>query len=68
MTTLLITFGVFLLVGVLMAVGVIFGRKSIQGSCGGLNQVGVDKVCDCETTCDSHRLYQIAEPGESTKQ
>lgn len=44
MNTVLITFGAFVLVILLMALGVIFGRKEIQGSCGGLNNVGVDKV------------------------
>ena len=64
MSTVLITFGVFVLVILLMALGVIFGRKEIQGSCGGLNNVGVDKVCNCETTCDEHKLYRISEPSE----
>ncbi len=63
MVTLLVTFGVFLLVIVLMATGVLMGRKSIAGSCGGLNKVGIEKECNCEETCDSHRLYQISEPS-----
>ena len=37
----IIAFFIFLLVVVAMAVGVIFGRKRIQGSCGGLSSVGV---------------------------
>jgi len=64
MFTVIVTFAAFVLVIVLMAVGVLFGRKAIQGSCGGLNTVGVDKVCNCEQTCDEHRLYQISEPSE----
>lgn len=61
----IIAFFVFLLVIVAMAVGVIFGRKRIQGSCGGLSNVGVEKSCDCETVCDEHQtLYQIQEPKE----
>lgn len=64
MNTVLITFGVFVLVILLMALGVIFGRKEIQGSCGGLNNFGVDKVCNCEKTCDEHKLYQISEPTD----
>ncbi|EJK2114679.1 hypothetical protein BOO29_12745 [Vibrio navarrensis] len=67
MTTLLYAFAFFLIVIALMAIGVMFKRKAIQGSCGGLNQVGVDKVCNCETTCSEHKLYQIAEPQEKNK-
>lgn len=49
-----------------MALGVIFGRKRIQGSCGGLSSIGIEKSCDCEEVCDDHRtLYQIQEPSES---
>ncbi|WP_413285070.1 (Na+)-NQR maturation NqrM [Vibrio sp. MA40-2] len=64
MTTIFITFGVFLIVILLMAIGVILNKKTIQGSCGGLNNVGVEKVCDCEEVCDEHKLYQISEPSE----
>lgn len=63
MSTFLITFGIFIIVILLMALGVVFGRKEIQGSCGGLNTVGVDKVCNCETACNEHKLYQISEPA-----
>jgi hypothetical protein len=69
MTIVLITFGVFLIVILLMAIGVILNRKTIKGSCGGLNNVGVERVCNCEDTCEEHQktLYQISEPGESEK-
>ncbi|MDV6252261.1 (Na+)-NQR maturation NqrM [Vibrio sp. EA2] len=58
------TFVGFLLIILLMSLGVIFHNKRIQGSCGGLNNVGVDKVCNCETTCSQsqRRLHQISEP------
>ena len=29
-----------------MAVGVMFGRRPIQGSCGGLGQLGIDAECE----------------------
>lgn len=64
--TYLFAFGLFLILVVLMSIGVLMQRKPIQGSCGGLSSVGVDKVCDCETTCEEHqsKLYQIQEPTE----
>ncbi|CAM3787756.1 hypothetical protein VA7868_01279 [Vibrio aerogenes CECT 7868] len=64
----LITFGIFLILILFMTIGVIAKRKPIQGSCGGLANVGAEKVCNCETTCDEHQkqLYQIQEP--ETKQ
>ena len=63
--TLVITFCVFFLVIVCMAIGVLFGRKRIQGSCGGLASVGIEKSCDCEEVCDDHKtLYQIQEPTQ----
>lgn len=37
MTTLLFTLGFFLLMALGMAVGVLAGRKPIQGSCGGIS-------------------------------
>ncbi|MFT6926584.1 MAG: hypothetical protein ACJAZP_002200 [Psychromonas sp.] len=59
----IITFFIFLLVIIGLALGVIFGRKSLQGSCGGLASVGIEKSCDCEKVCDQHQtLYQIQEP------
>lgn len=65
MMIVLMTFGVFLIVFLFMAIGVIFNNKTIKGSCGGLSNVGIDKVCNCEENCDEHKLYQISEPGES---
>ncbi len=57
MSTLIITFIVFLLIIGAMAIGVIMGRKPIAGSCGGMGALGM--VSDCEicggdtTKCDS---------------
>jgi hypothetical protein len=62
----IIAFVVFLLVVIGMAAGVLVGRKQIQGSCGGLAHLGIEKSCDCEEVCDEHRtLYQIQEPNDS---
>jgi hypothetical protein len=49
MNTLLITLFVILAVVAAMAIGVIFGRRPITGSCGGLALLGLE--CDCENPC-----------------
>ena len=61
-----ITLVVFLLVITAMAIGWIVKKKTISGSCGGLATVGVDKECDCAEPCDTHKLYQIQEPGANS--
>ena len=45
MSTFLATFFILLLAVMAMAIGVIFGRSAIKGSCGGLNQVGLSGSC-----------------------
>ena len=46
MATFLITFFVLLLVVAAMAVGVLAGRRPLNGSCGGLNNVdGLEQAC-----------------------
>lgn len=56
MSTFLIVF-IFMVVFVaIMAVGVIFGRKPISGSCGGMAAIGMESECDVcggdKTKCD----------------
>jgi uncharacterized protein len=46
MTIFLAAFGIMLLIVAAMAVGVIFGRKPIAGSCGGMSAIGMDSACD----------------------
>ena len=46
MATFIFTFIFFLLVVAAMAVGVIFGKKPIAGSCGGMGALGLDTACD----------------------
>lgn len=45
MTILLSAILLLIVVGA-MSIGVIFGRKPIQGSCGGLNAVGINGECE----------------------
>ena len=46
MSTVLITFSILLLIFIAMSIGVVFGRKPIAGSCGGLKTMG--EIGDCE--------------------
>ncbi len=55
MLTFLATFAVFLLVVLGMSLGWIIKRKSIQGSCGGISALGMEKVCDCPEPCDARK-------------
>jgi len=52
-----IVFGVMLLLVSAMAVGVIFGKKPISGSCGGMSALGMEVACDVcggdKTKCDN---------------
>lgn len=46
MATFLAVFVFMLVVVAGMAVGVIFGRKPIKGSCGGMSALGMETECD----------------------
>lgn len=54
--TFLVTFSALAVVMAIMAVGVIFKGKKLQGSCGGLGRViGEDCMfCDKKDECDTH--------------
>ncbi|MEE4380997.1 MAG: (Na+)-NQR maturation NqrM [Pseudomonadales bacterium] len=61
MTLVLLVFAIMLLLVAAMAVGVIFGRKPIAGTCGGLNNLGEGGQCElcggdparCESESDA---------------
>jgi len=59
--TIILSIFLLLLIVAAMSIGVIFGRKPIQGSCGGLNAVGLKGDCEicggnpnrCESNVDT---------------
>ena len=53
MTTILLTLGLLLVIVAAMAVGVIFGRGPIKGSCGGIAALTGERSCDL---CGGDRL------------
>lgn len=61
MQVFLITFAVFLLVVLAMAIGYIVRKKTISGSCGGLGAIGIEKECDCPEPCDNRKQKMAAE-------
>lgn len=38
-----------------MAIGYVFQKKEIKGSCGGISDLGLEKVCDCDEPCDKRK-------------
>lgn len=63
--TWLLVFVVMLLVVAGMAIGVIFGRKPIAGSCGGIANLGIEKEC---SICggDRNKCEEVnAVPGDA---
>ncbi|MBM4207569.1 MAG: (Na+)-NQR maturation NqrM [Gammaproteobacteria bacterium] len=54
MNLFLITFAVMLIFIALMAIGVMFGRRAIKGSCGGLNSGS----CVCIEKCEKRKKLE----------
>ena len=61
------TFILFLVAFLGMSLGYIIKRKSIQGSCGGLRSIGVEKVCDCPEPCDARKKRMAREAAREEK-
>ncbi len=62
---------VFMCIMAAMAVGVIFGRAPIKGTCGGLGAVGIDQECEicggdprrCDSSADADPVGQVDPKG-----
>ena len=67
MSTFILAFGFFLIMIAIMAVGYIFQRKQISGSCGGLGAIGIDKACDCPEPCDRRKAREQKERVRAAK-
>ncbi|MGB8667350.1 MAG: (Na+)-NQR maturation NqrM [Serratia inhibens] len=61
LTVFIATFVLFLLVICGMSLGYVFKRKSLQGSCGGITSLGMEKVCDCPEPCDARKKREAKE-------
>ncbi len=62
MTIFLVTFLVMGIAILAMAVGVLFGRRPIGGSCGGLERLGLECDAGCDKPCPE-RLALMASKG-----
>ena len=67
MSTFILAFVFFLLMVLSMAVGYIFQKKSISGSCGGLGALGVEKACDCPEPCDRKKARMEKEAAREAR-
>ncbi|AEH32478.1 (Na+)-NQR maturation NqrM [Vibrio anguillarum] len=67
MNTFFITFSVFLCVIAAMAVGYVFQKKVVKGSCGGLGAVGIEKVCNCPEPCDARKKREAKAAARAEK-
>lgn len=61
LTVFLATFCIFLLAIFGMSLGYMVKRKSLQGSCGGISSLGLEKVCDCPEPCDARKKRMARE-------
>ncbi|MDC8832262.1 (Na+)-NQR maturation NqrM [Alteromonas gilva] len=67
MSTFILAFVFFLVMVAAMAVGYMFQRKSISGSCGGLGALGIAKACDCPEPCDRKKARMEREQVRQDK-
>ncbi|ABZ77727.1 protein of unknown function DUF539 [Shewanella halifaxensis HAW-EB4] len=66
MSTFIAAFVVLLGFFFLMSIGYLVKRKAVEGSCGGLGALGIEKACDCDDPCDK-RKAKMAEQERREK-
>jgi len=64
MSTFLVTFGIIVFLVLIMAIGVMFGRKPIAGSCGGYKVLDVECAAGCKEPCEK-RLARMQAKAEA---
>lgn len=65
MEIVIFTLGIFLGAILIMSVGVIFKRKPIAGSCGGIaNLMGSCDVCDMKSECVDRKKHESCAEDE----
>ncbi|AWK14295.1 (Na+)-NQR maturation NqrM [Candidatus Fukatsuia symbiotica] len=67
LTLFIVSFIFFLLITAGMSLGYLVNRKSLQGSCGGMTQLGMEKVCDCPEPCDIRKKKWVQAAAREKK-
>lgn len=73
MSTLILTFFIFITVVAAMSIGVILNGRAIKGSCGGLNDIeglnGACDICEGKKVCERRKqlLREQASQASSSK-
>ncbi len=52
----------------LLAVGAIFAHKTIKGSCGSIDDLGIERACKCEKPCFARRMRMKREEAKRKKE
>jgi uncharacterized protein len=67
MSTFIATFVVLMVFFLLMSVGYLVKKKAVEGSCGGLGVLGIEKACDCDDPCDKRKRRLAKEEERNEK-
>jgi hypothetical protein len=67
MSTFIAAFVVLIVFFLLMSIGYLVKRKAVEGSCGGLGVLGIEKACDCDDPCDRRKRRMAAEEERNEK-